>query len=109
MYHISVQLPVLILNAMDTFQSPANKPILTINRPVHMEAFELQKNGMLLLPRIHTCAMRLHADESMFDKRLPHVVQLSSIDPVKNTTLAVTQRTSGLQLVTQSSNNTMLT
>lgn len=73
-----------------------------------MEAFEVQKNGMLLLPRIHSCAMRLHADESMFDKRLPHVVQLSSIDPVKNTTLAVKQRTSGLQLVTQGSNDTVL-
>lgn len=27
--------------------------------------------------------MRLHADESMFDKRFPYVVQLSSIGPME--------------------------
>lgn len=55
----------------------------TINRPVYMEAFEQQKNGVLLLSWIHSSDVRLHADESIFDKTLPHVVQLSSIDPVE--------------------------
>lgn len=50
-----------------------------------MEAFEQQKNGVLLLPCLQTRAMRLHGDESMFDKTQPQVVQLPGIDSVKNT------------------------
>lgn len=56
-----------------------------------MEAFEQQKNRVLLLSRIHSCDVRLHGDESVFDESLPHVVQLPGIDPVENTMLAVTQ------------------
>ena len=55
----------------------------TMNAPVYIEAFEHQKNGVLLLSWTHSCAVRLHADESMSDESLPHVVQLSSIDPVQ--------------------------
>lgn len=53
----------------------------TMNSPVYIEAFEHQKNGVLLLSWNHSCAVRLHADESMTDESLPHVVQLSSVDP----------------------------
>lgn len=55
----------------------------TMNTPVYIEAFEHQKNGVLLLSWNHSCAVRLHADESMTDESLPHVVQLSSVDPVE--------------------------
>lgn len=48
-----------------------------------MEAFELQKYGVLLLSCLQPGHMGLHADESMFDKRLPDVVQLSSISPIE--------------------------
>lgn len=55
-----------------------------------MKALKQQKDGVLLLSCFQSCAVRLHADQSMFDKRLPHVVQLSSINPVE-TSLTVTQ------------------
>jgi len=58
-----------------------------------MEPFEQQKNGVLLLTRVQSCDVRLHGDESVFDESLPQVVQLPGIDPVENTTPAVTQRT----------------
>lgn len=51
-----------------------------------MEAFQLQEDGMLLLARLDSCAVRLHADEAMLDQRLPQVVQLSSVDPAGNDT-----------------------
>ena len=35
--------------------------------------------------------MRLHADESVSDQRFPHVVQLSSINPVEKATQSVTR------------------
>lgn len=89
--YITYLLRYLILNPMDTFQSAPNKVIQTINRPVHVEAFEQEKDGVLLLPSTQTRAVRLHADKSVLHKWLPHVVQLSSIDPAKNTTLDVTQ------------------
>lgn len=59
---------------MDTFQSSTYKALQTLNRPIHMEAFQLQKDGMLLLPRLQSRAMRLHADESVFHERFSHVV-----------------------------------
>ena len=55
-----------------------------MNRPVDVEAFEQQKDGVLLLSCLQSGAMRLHADEPVSDQRLSHVVQLSCIDPAKN-------------------------
>lgn len=56
-----------------------------------MEAFEQQKDGVLLLSRLQSGAVGLHGHESVFDQRYPQVVQLASIDPVRKATGPVRQ------------------
>lgn len=63
---------------------PVPEPGSEKNRPVNVEALEQQKDGVLLLAGLQSCAVGLHGHESMFDQRYPQVVQLSSIDSVKN-------------------------
>lgn len=53
------------------------------NTPVYMEAFEQQKNGVLLLSRLQPPDVRLHGDQLVSDKRLPEVVKLSSVHPAQ--------------------------
>lgn len=54
-----------------------------LNKPVNMEAFEQEKNGVLHLSGLASSGVRLHRDQIMLHQRLPYVVKFSSICSVQ--------------------------
>lgn len=71
--------PTIPVSAFDEIKCETQ----STNIPVYMEAFEQQKDGVLLLSGLHSPDVGLHGDQLVSDKRLSEVVKLSGIHPAQ--------------------------